>query len=158
MSKRGVEMNFKEFFRDRDNLIKIGIIAGVVLLLALAIILIVTLSAGGKTEGFSQNYNTAANKKAVGENGDLAVALPAAQSDLDGQITAISLRGFVTLGGENYVLLLLNGEAFTLAVGDSVKDVEVKTVNPDDEAASLSVSGTTVALSFAERPSVTITR
>ena len=135
-------------FLNRELITKIAIVAGVVVLLVVAIILIVSLGGGKTTEGFTKNYNTSSNIKNFGENGDLINAYPNAGDAVKGDITTIALKGFATVGGESYALLLMNGQAMTLAKGDSVADVTITAVDEAGEKVTLSVSGTAVELTF----------
>ncbi len=135
-------------FLNKELITKIAIVAGVVVLLVVAIILIVSLGGGKTTEGFTKNYNTSSNIKTFGQDGSLINAYPSAEGTVSGEITTIALKGFASVGGESYALLLLNGQAATLAKGDSVSDITVSSVDEAGEKVSLSVSGTAVELTL----------
>ncbi len=134
-------------FLNRDFLIKVGIAAGIVLVLVLAIVLIVVLGGGDGADGI------------YGKNGENIAAYPQANGEVTDTVTKISLKGFVEIGGETHVLLHVNEnkQSVVLGIGEKVMDVTLTSADLASETAVLSVSGTPVTLTLSS-PSANIQR
>ena len=133
-------------FLNKNFLIKVGIIAGVVLVLVIAIVLIVSLSDGGTNALY-------------GKDGSKIVSFPADNGPVNEVVTKITLKGFVSAGDETSVLLQVNEDKKTvvLAVGEKIMDITLTSADTAGGSAVFSVPGTSVTLTL-DNPSANFQR